>query len=187
MFQGVEFMREHVRDGVRMHYSIEEAVRPANVVPERAVAKVGLRAKRNEDLEELNSRFRKIVEGACLMTETTADVHANNAYWARKPNKTLAGVALENFRQLGIPTSDPILRESGGSTDFGNVSCIVPAALVYMPYVDATSHSDEWVAAGKTETAERCMVQSAKMLAAIAYDLITSPEIVQTAKEEFQR
>jgi len=56
-----------------------------------------------------------------------------------------------------------------------------------MPYVDATSHSDEWVAAGKTETAERCMVQSAKMLAAIAYDLITSPEIVQTAKEEFQR
>ena len=187
MFQGVEFMREHVRDGVRMHYSIEEAIGPANVVPARAVAKVGLRAKKNEDLAELNERFRKIVEGACLMTETTADLAGSNAYMARKPNYTLADVAQENFKLLGIPTSDRLVKESGGSTDFGNVSCAVPGALLYVPYVDAASHSDEWVAAGKTGDAERCLMDSAKMLAAMTYDLVMHPEIIQKAGEEFQK
>ena len=187
MFQGVEFMREHVPDGVRMHYAIEEAIGPANVVPERAVAKVGLRAKKNEELTELNERFHKIVQGACLMTETTADTVGNNAYMARKPNYTLADVALENFRMLGVPTPRNIVKESGGSTDFGNVSCIVPGALLYIPYVDATAHSDEWVAAGKTELAESCMIRSARMLAAMTYDLVTNPEIIQQAKEEFRR
>ena len=108
-------------------------------------------------------------------------------YMARKSNYTLANVAQENFRQLGIPVADRLVKESGGSTDFGNVSCIKPGALLYIPYEDAASHSDEWVAAGKTEKAERCLMDSAKMLAAMAYDLILNPETIQKAQEEFDK
>lgn len=35
-FQGVEFLREHVREDTRMHYTITESPGPTNVVPARA-------------------------------------------------------------------------------------------------------------------------------------------------------
>lgn len=187
MFQGVEFLRGHVKDGVRMHYAIEEAIKPANVVPDRAVAKVGLRTRKNEDLAELNERFRKIVDGACLMTETTADLRGSAVYLARKRNVALSEVAQKIFQELGIPMKNPIIQESGGSTDFGNVSCIVPGCLLYIPYCDAPSHSDQWVAAGKTEDAKTCMMMSAKALAGVTLDLIENPEWIRNAKEEFSK
>lgn len=186
-FQGMEFMREHVRDGVRMHYTIKESPGPQNIVPEKAVAGMTVRTKANKELEELDIRFRKLIEGACLMTETSADIYLKPPYLARKPNYALAEKAIENFGMLGIPVSEQHVRASGGSTDFGNVSCVVPGCLIYVPYVDAPSHSEQWVAAGKTAEAEACLMNSAKMLAATIWDLVENPEILRLAKEEFER
>jgi len=186
-FQGLEFMREHVKDDIRMHYSIKEAIGPSNVVPAKAVAGFTLRSKNNEDLKELDERFRKLIQGACLMTETTADILPRPSYWARKANYTLSDVAMENYKLLGIPQGEPLVRDSGGSTDFGNVSCIVPGIMLYAPYIDAPGHSDQWVEGGKSEAAVSCLMNSAKMLAAVTYDLVMNPEIIIKAKEEFDR
>mgnify|MGYP005774228183 CR=1 FL=1 len=43
-FQGIEFMREHVIDDVRMHYTVVDAGGPANVVPARAEGSFVLRS-----------------------------------------------------------------------------------------------------------------------------------------------
>jgi len=184
-FQGIEFMREHVKEGTRMHYSIAEAIGPSNVVPAKAVCTVLLRSKDNSYIPELVERLRKVVKGACLMTETTADFQYKNAYMARKPNDTLGRVCLDNYAWLGIPIQEPPMRSSGGSSDVGNVSTIVPTAGVYIPYVDSTSHSDLWVENGKSEKALSCMMGTAKILAGVTYDLLTDPEIIKKAKKEF--
>lgn len=187
-FNGIEFMREHVKDGTRMHYTIMEALGPANVVP--AVAKAGytLRSKDNSYLIELEERFRKIIQGACLMTETEAKIiPIGNAFDARKANKTLAELAGDNLNQLGIPVNSELLKDSGGSTDFANVSRIVPGALVYLPYCTNVSHSQEWVDVGKTEAAKECLLSSAKVLAGIMHDLICNPLLVKNAYEEWNK
>jgi metal-dependent amidase/aminoacylase/carboxypeptidase family protein len=186
-FQGLEFLREHVKDGTRMHYSIKEAIGPSNVVPQRACAGFTLRSKDNGYLPELDQRFRNVVNGACLMTDTTAEFEKKPTYLARKRNDTLAALAKANYEALGIEMVDPLVRDSGGSTDFGNVSGIVPGCLVYLHYIDAPGHSDEWVAAGKTEDARRCLLQSTQMLALLMYDLVQNPDIIRKAKEEFDR
>ena len=67
------------------------------------------------------------------------------------------------------------------------MSGIVPGALVYLPYVDAPGHSQEWVDAGKTDKAKACMTNSAKTMAGILFDLIQDPALIKSAKEEFDR
>lgn len=184
-FNGIEFMREHVKDGTRMHYTIKEALGPSNVVPAVAKAHYTLRSTDGSYIKELEGRFRKIIQGACLMTETEAEITTRPGYAARKRNLILAQVALENLKLLEVPIRQEWLCNSGGSTDFGNVSRIVPSALVYLPYFDAASHSQEWVDAGKTEYAEKCLMNSAKILAAMMYDIVLDPSLVEKAKTEF--
>ena len=186
-FQGLEFLREHVKDGTRMHYSIKEAIGPSNVVPQKACAGFTLRSRDNGYLPELDERFRNVVNGACMMTDTTAEFEKKPTYLARKRNDTLAAVAKTNFELLNIPLGEQLVRDSGGSTDFGNVSGIVPGILIYLPYLDAPGHTDEWVAAGKTDHARNCLLTSTQMLATVMHDLVLDPEIIRKAKEEFDK
>ena len=43
-FQAIEFMREHVLEDSRMHYTILDAGGPSNIVPGRAKAEYTLRS-----------------------------------------------------------------------------------------------------------------------------------------------
>lgn len=184
-FNGIEHMREHVKDGTRMHYTVREALGASNVVPEKAIGGYTLRSRDNAYLQEVSTWFLDVVKGACLMTQTTADIVKQPSFGARKRNVVLANLAKNNFDALGVQVCPELIRDSGGSTDFGNVSAMVPGALVYLPYVDAPCHSQQWVEAGKSEDAKRCMMESAKTMAGMLYDLIQNPDLVGKAKEEF--
>ncbi len=185
-FNGVEFMREHVMDGTRMHYAIAENTSPSNVVCDHAVASFTLRYTDDSYLPELDQRFRDIIKGACLMTGTTYEIKQHPAFAAGKMNKKLAEVVKENYRWLDLPTKEEFLVKSKGSSDVYNVSAVVPAINCYIPFNPGSSHSQEWVDAGKTKDAENCILKSAKVLASIAYDLITQPEKLAAIKNEFE-
>lgn len=62
-FQGVEFLREHVRDDVRMHYTVKTLPGPENVVPSEAVGSFALRSFSRDYLDQVAERFRDIVRG----------------------------------------------------------------------------------------------------------------------------
>lgn len=72
MNMGVNVLREHVEQEVRMHYAITDAggVSP-NVVQAHAEVLYLMRAPRNEQLPEIYSRINDIAKGAALMTGTT--------------------------------------------------------------------------------------------------------------------
>lgn len=186
-FQGLEFLREHIKDGSRIMYSICQAIGPSNVVPQYAECHINVRSTDNSYLPELVERVEKVIKGACMMTDTTYEITERNTYLARKPNYTLGELCLDNYRLLGIPVAETTHRRSGGSSDVGNVSVLVPTAGIYAPYVDAPSHSDAWVEGGKTEDARSCMRGFTHMLIAMSCDLIDNPDIVKKAKEEFDK
>ena len=48
-----------------------------------------------------------------------------------------------------------------------------------------TSHSQEYLDAGKTQMAHDAVVCSAKILAAAAYELVAKPELMEEIKQEF--
>ncbi len=78
-------------------------------------------------------------------------------------------------------------RGSGGSTDVGDVSWVVPTAgLGTATWVPGTSaHSWQAVAAGGTDIGNKGMINAAKTLAFTMYDLITQPALLESAREEF--
>jgi aminobenzoyl-glutamate utilization protein B len=68
---GVNYLREHVKDDVRIHYIITKGGEAPNIVPDEAEVNYYIRAAQPDYLEEVTERVRKVAQGAALMTETT--------------------------------------------------------------------------------------------------------------------
>jgi aminobenzoyl-glutamate utilization protein B len=77
-------------------------------------------------------------------------------------------------------------RTGGGSTDVGDVSWIVPVTgFTTACWVPGTpGHSWQAVACGGTTIGKKGMNLAARTLAATAYDLFTSPQLLKDAKAE---
>ena len=89
-FQGIEFLREHVKEDSRMHYTVLDAGGPSNIVPGRTRAEYTLRSYSTDYLENvIVPRFYDIIKGACLMTGTTYDIERSYPFKAKIPCITL--------------------------------------------------------------------------------------------------
>lgn len=186
LFQGIEFMREHVKEDTRIHYTITNAGGPANVVPKYAEAKFSLRSYNRVYLNSVIERFKKIVHGASLMTETTYDIIETKSLNNKIPVLKLNELLMENAKLVDAPKiSAP--REKTGSTDFGNLMYVIPGSCIRISFVPegTSSHSDEFLNAGKTKDAHEAVIYASKILAGTAIDLIENPENLKEIKEEF--
>lgn len=186
LFQGIEFMREHVKDDTRIHYTITNAGGPANVVPKYAEAKFSLRSYNRVYLDSVIERFKKIVQGASLMTETTYEIVETKSLNNKIPVLKLNDLLMENAKLVDAPRiSAP--REKTGSTDFGNLMYVIPGSCIRIAFVPegTSSHSDEFLNAGKTKDAHDAVIYATKILAGTAIDLIENPENLKAIKEEF--
>ncbi len=89
MNMGVEFLREHVTDDVRMHYVFEDGgIRP-NVVPDHASLIYSIREKTMKTCKETFLRVINIAKGAAIMTETTVDYTLQGGCYEPIINHTL--------------------------------------------------------------------------------------------------
>ena len=73
-FNGIEFLREHVPEDTRMHYTILQSPGPANVVPDTAAGKFMLRSYSRKSLDAVVERFKEIIQGAALIAGVTYDM-----------------------------------------------------------------------------------------------------------------
>ncbi|WP_448820262.1 M20 family metallopeptidase [Cetobacterium sp.] len=187
LFQGIEFLREHVREDVRIHYTITNAGGPANVVPKYAEANFSIRCYNRVYLDHVIERFKKVVQGASLMTETDYEIVETKRLNNKIPVLKLNKVLMSNAELVNAPRLSPP-REKTGSTDFGNVMYHVPGSCIRIAFVPegTSSHSDEFLCAGKSEEAHNAIIFGAKILAGTAYDLITNADLLNEVLTEFK-
>ena len=187
LFQGIEFLREHVREDVKMHYTIINAGGPANVVPKEAEVQVYLRSYNRIYLDSVIERFKKIVQGAALMTETNCEIIMGKSLDNKIPVLSLNDLIMENARELNAPRITPP-REKTGSTDFGNVMFIVPGSCLRIAFVPegASSHSETYLEYGKSKEAHEAIILSSKILAGTIIDMINNKIILSEIKNEFK-
>ena len=187
-FQGIEFLREHVKEDSRMHYTVLDAGGPSNIVPGRTRAEYTLRSYSTDYLENvIVPRFYDIIKGACLMTGTTYDIERSYPFKAKIPCITLNDLIMENDGQFDAPQiTGP--REKTGSTDFGNVMYDVPGCCIRTAFVPegTSAHSKEYLDAGKTDKAHAALRSGSEILAGTCVDILENPELLQKIKEEFQ-
>lgn len=188
-FQGVEFLREHVKDDVRMHYTVQSTYNiPANVVSSEAVGSFVLRSYNSAALDEVYKRFEKIIQGAALMTETTAEIKVLNRMASKIPALKLNDEIIKCAREVGAPRISPP-REKTGSTDLANVMELIPGSCIRVMFVPekAAAHSQEYLDNGKTESGHNAIIYGAKVLAGVSYDLITVPGLMKEIQEDYEK
>ena len=98
---GVNYLREHVKDDVRMHYIITEGGKAPNIVPEEAEVFYFIRAAKPDYLAEVVARVRKVAQGAALMTETTFETSADGGCSALLSNHYLADLQHQAMQLVG--------------------------------------------------------------------------------------
>uniref|UniRef100_A0A2H6NCA8 Peptidase M20 dimerisation domain-containing protein n=1 Tax=Micrurus carvalhoi TaxID=3147026 RepID=A0A2H6NCA8_9SAUR len=74
-----------------------------------------------------------------------------------------------------------------GSTDFGNVSYMIPGIHSYF-YIgsDALNHTEQYTTAAGSETAQFYALRAAKALAMTALDVIFKPDVLEKVREDFR-
>lgn len=185
-FNGIEFLREHVPDDVRMHYCMTELPGPANVVPATAKGEFSLRSFSRKELEEVSERFQDIIKGAALIAGVTYDIEEGTFFYNKIPVLALNKLLMDNAELAGAPQLAPP-REKTGSTDFGNVMYEIPGSCIRVAFVPegTASHSQEFVDAGKSESAHNCVIYGAKAIGGACYDLLTKEGLLDQVKAEF--
>ena len=155
MNAGVNFLREHVKETVRIHYAIMDGGKAPNIVPDYARVWYFVRDYNRKTVEDVYARVLKCAEGAALMTGTTHEIRFIGGIYNYLPNKAVSEVVQKNMEMVGVPkytpeetayakamqktlgaeekgmatTIEPLKEStviSGGSTDASDVSWIVP-------------------------------------------------------------
>jgi aminobenzoyl-glutamate utilization protein B len=98
---GVNYLREHVSEQVRLHYVITNGGERPNIVPAEAETWHYIRSPRPDELEEVTNRVRKIARGAALMTETTLEEIYNSSNVNVLNNHYLADLQYEAMQVVG--------------------------------------------------------------------------------------
>ncbi len=98
---GVNYLREHVKDDVRMHYIITEGGKAPNIVPEEAEVYYFIRAAKPDYLAKVVERVHKVAQGAALMTETRVEARLEGGVSALLNNHYLADLQYEAMQLIG--------------------------------------------------------------------------------------
>lgn len=189
-FQGIEFLRGHIKDDVRLFYGIKDCIgMPSNQDQTKAEGYVVFRTYHSGDVGELEKRIANIFKGAALMTGTEVEIVKSHEMVGKLPSHILNKLILDNAEALSAPQILRPYRQKTGSTDFAFVSRQVPSAVCRVAFVPegTPSHSKAFLEAGKSQRAHEAILLGAKIIAAVVVDLIYNPETFQAVLQEHQR
>ena len=101
---GVNYLREHMIPGARVHYVITNGGGTApNVVPAEAASLYSVRAPRTDQLNPLFERVKDIARGAALMTGTELDIELYSGMSNMLLNETINNVLQAKLEEVGAP------------------------------------------------------------------------------------
>lgn len=188
LFVGINALREHLPDGVRIHGIISEGGTVANIVPARAVARFYIRAPQREMLDGITAKVLNVVEGAALMTGTAVQAHEYELGTDNMvPNHPLALAFGANLQRLGIAEIEEFA-EGRGSSDMGNVSRVVPAIHPYLSIGEGLiAHTSEFAEASIGPRGLQAALTAAEALAYTAADLLTDSALLKAVQNEYHR
>jgi len=118
---GVNYLREHVADDVRMHYAYKDNGIPANVVPDFAKTNYFIRASKRDRAEDASRRVDQCAHGAAMMTDTTVEIELVGSCMEMKVNRPLAEIYYDAMTRIPTPVyteeelafAEEITREAG--------------------------------------------------------------------------
>jgi amidohydrolase len=191
LFNGLNAMRQQVRDGCRLYGIITRGGDSLNTIPDHTAAQIGVRAQTEEYLASLLQRVEACARGAATATGCTVSIERPplSYYPPMKLNRTLGRLLGETLRGLGEDVDDFPPGFEGYANDVAAVSRLAPAALLNYKIgrIGLAEHSVEFMEAAASEEGLRGMLLSTKTMALAAIDLLTDPSLLGRVAAEFKR
>lgn len=187
LFNGINALRQHVTDDVRIHGIITHGGDAPNIVPEYAKARFYIRASTRNTCREVTERIKQIAQGAALMTGATVNIIAfQNEVDDLVLNRTFDGVFQAQMERFGYMV-DTRHQAGLGSTDAGNISYVVPTIHPYIKIGsdELVCHTDAFREAAKSPEGDAALLVGAKVLALTGFTLMTNETVLAEIKQEF--
>ena len=163
----IGLLRQQIPSAHRIACFVAEAGHVTNIIPEKAVVEFECRAFTLPEFEALLVRVRRCFEGAALATGTTlAFEDTEPLYEPLIQDDDLAAHWTAAMDAFGKDTS-PAAGLSGGSTDMGNISRVIPSLHPWLsiPGADVPIHSHAFAALADTPQAYGVMFEAGTALA----------------------
>lgn len=181
----IGLLRQQIPDDHRVASYIAEAGKVTNIIAEKAVVEFECRALTLPEYEALLVRVKRCFEGAALSTGTTLEFESTEPlYEPLLQDDSLAAYWTNAMDVLGKDTS-PAEKLSGGSTDMGNISQVIPSLhpWVSIPGANVAIHSHDFATYADTPEAYKVMLEAGTALAWTILDAATAP----TERARFMR
>jgi amidohydrolase len=185
-FNGINSLRQHIRERARVHGIITKGGDAPNVVPDHTAGIFLVRAVDEAYIEELKGKVLKCFQAAAKATGARLKYAWKDYYAPILVNTTLAGVMAANMRTVGRDP-EPIPEKASGSSDVGNVSAVVPTIHPEVAIVPRNIglHSPEFRDAAVSAEGNRGLLDGAKAMGMTAVDLLADKKLVANIKKEF--
>jgi amidohydrolase len=187
-FNGINAMRQHVKDRARIQGIITEGGLQPNIIPDHTAALFYLRSPETGYMAELVEKLHCCAKGAGLATGAKVSLKiVGYPYMAMRDNHALGEAFTRNLVALGEPLVPMPPNAGMGSTDMGNVSWQVPSIHAYIQICNeqTAGHSREFAQAAISRRGLDAMLTAAKALATTAIDMLIDPSLVVRMREEF--
>jgi metal-dependent amidase/aminoacylase/carboxypeptidase family protein len=176
-YVAIGLLRQQLSRRVRIHVIISEGGAAPNIIPERAVARVWVRALDEAELEDAADRVLAAADGAARSSGTQLEVQAavggSPPMW---PNLPLADAYRRQLHYLDLPETDHAPDENIGSSDITHVSRVVPTIHPNFPIGRGLElHTRAFAQATTSEQGIAGLLEGARCLALTAHELTRSP------------
>ncbi|GCB79590.1 peptidase M20 domain-containing protein 2-like [Scyliorhinus torazame] len=189
-YTNLSALRQQLKPDWKLHGIIKHGGVKPNIIPSYSELLFYLRTPKYKDLCTLCEKATQCFKAAGLATGCQVELEfGKKVYYNVIPNETLQRLYEVNGRSLGMEfKTNKILNTLTGSTDFGNVSFIVPGIHPYF-YIgtSALNHSEEYTEAAGSKEAQYFTLRTAKALAMVALDVVLNPDLLQQMKGDFEK
>ncbi|XP_068921228.1 xaa-Arg dipeptidase [Petaurus breviceps papuanus] len=189
-YNNLSVLRQQMKPSWRVHGIIKHGGVKPNIIPSYSELVYYLRTPTVKELPILTKKAEDCFKAAALATGCTVELKDGvHDYYNVLPNKSLWKTYIENGKKLGIEfiSEDSVSNCPSGSTDFGNVTFVVPGIHPYF-YIgsDALNHTEQYTAAAGSQEAQFYTLRTAKALAMTALDVIFKPGLLERVREDFR-
>ncbi|XP_053143345.1 xaa-Arg dipeptidase-like [Hemicordylus capensis] len=188
-YNNLSLLRQQMKPTWRVHGIIKNGGVKPNIIPSYAELEFYLRAPSLRELSLLTEKAENCFKAAALATGCEVELKGGvHDYYNVLPNKSLEKAYIENGKKLGMEfISDDNLNGLSGSTDFGNVTFVVPGIHPYF-YIgsEALNHTEQYTTAAGSEEAQFYALRTAKALAMTALDVVFKPDLLEKVREDFR-
>jgi len=213
---GVQMMREHLQSTTRIHYIYEAAGQAPNIIPDFAQVWIVVRDIDRPKLGLITGWVKEVAEGVAMATQTRAELDLFFGMHDLLPNEPLARHLLRHIeavplewtaeeqdfaktcqREMKLPETGmapqplPFLTDAnaGGSTDVGDVSYQAPTGIFAWPTMPLGVSLHTWpvTACAGMSIGDKGSLNTARIMAAAGYDLMTDAELRKAARADFEK